>query len=142
VQPPGVEQTDMGWEVYADGLRALLVRVHEEYRPGPLYVTENGAAYSDVRSHDGAVRDPERIEYLERHVAAVEDAVAESVPVCGYFVWSFLDNFEWAWGYSRRFGLVFVDYATLERVPKASFGWYRSAIDDRRNGVAGWRASA
>jgi beta-glucosidase len=142
VEPPGVEHTDMGWEVYPDGLRAVLRRVHDEYQPSRIYVTENGASYTDVRRHDGTVRDPERIGYLDRHVDAVARAVAEGVPVQGYFVWSLLDNFEWAHGYSRRFGIVFVDYTTLERVPKASYQWYRGLIGDQRNGVGGWRESA
>ncbi len=142
VHPAGVEQTEMGWEVYPEGLRSVLLRVHEEYGPSVLYVTENGASYTDVRSHDGAVRDPERVAYLERHVAAVEEAVEDGAPVHGYFVWSLLDNFEWAFGYSRRFGLVYVDYATLERVPKSSYHWYRRTIDERRNGTERWRASA
>ena len=142
ITPSGVEHTDMGWEVYPDGLHALLRRVHDEYGPSLIYVTENGASYTDVRRHDGTVRDPERIGYLERHVGAVGQAIGDGVPVQGYFVWSLLDNFEWAHGYSRRFGIVFVDYATLERVPKASYQWYRDVIGDQRNGAGGWRASA
>jgi len=142
VAPSGLEHTDMGWEVYPAGLHALLRRVRDEYGPALIYVTENGASYTDVRRHDGSVRDPERIGYLERHVAAVGRAIGEGVPVQGYFVWSLLDNFEWAHGYSRRFGIVFVDYTTLERVPKSSFLWYRGLIDDQRNGAGEWRESA
>jgi beta-glucosidase len=126
------QHTGTGWEVYPDGLRDLLVRVHEEYGPPALYVTENGAAFCDVRQHDGSVRDPERLAYLERHVAAVGRAIAGGAPVRGYFVWSLLDNFEWADGYSKRFGLVYVDYPTLERVPKASFSWYRDFVSAQR----------
>jgi beta-glucosidase len=122
------QHTDMGWEVYPDGLQRLLVRVSEDYAPPAIYVTENGAAFSDVRVHGGRVHDPERTAYLESHIAAVSRAIAEGAPVKGYFVWSFLDNFEWAQGYSKRFGIVYVDYPTLERVPKDSFYWYRDFI--------------
>jgi len=97
-------------------------------------VTENGAAFGDVRGHDGRVRDPERQDYLESHIDSVAQAVAEGVPVQGYFVWSLLDNFEWAHGYSKRFGIVYVDYPTLERIPKASFYWYRDFIAAARVG--------
>ena len=86
----------------------------------------------DVRVHDGAVHDPERTAYLESYIGAVGDAIAEGAPVKGYFVWSFLDNFEWAHGYSKRFGIVYVDYPTLERVPKDSFRWYRELLAGRR----------
>ena len=124
----GVERTAMDWAVRPDSLRDLLVRVHEEYAPPAIFVTENGAAYDDVRRHDGSVLDPERVSYLAQHTTAVARAIGEGVPVKGYFVWSFLDNFEWAHGYSKRFGIVYVDYPTLERVPKASFEWYRTLI--------------
>ncbi len=133
VSDPEAPHTDMGWEVYPDGLHALLTRVADDYAPTAIYVTENGAAFGDVRSHDGRVRDPERIAYLQSHIAAVERALDAGVPVKGYFVWSFLDNFEWAHGYSKRFGLVYVDYPTLERVPKDSFYWYRDLIASRHD---------
>ena len=129
---PGLQHTSMGWEVYPEGLHRTLVRVANDYAPAAIYVTENGAAYDDVRVHDGSVRDPERIGYLESHVDAVGRAIADGAPVKGYFVWSFHDNFEWAMGYSRRFGLVFIDYPTLVRVPKDSFHWYRELIASRR----------
>jgi beta-glucosidase len=122
----------MGWEVHPDGLREVLCRLHDEYEPPPIYVTENGAAYADVRTHDGRVHDVERIAYLEAYLGAVDAALEHGVDVRGYFVWSLLDNFEWAEGYSKRFGLVYVDYPTLERVPKDSFEWYRSTIRERR----------
>jgi beta-glucosidase len=125
---PGGDRTATGWEVYPEGLYEVLARVHHEYGAPSLYVTENGAAYADVRGHDGSVRDPERIDYLERYLAEVARAIADGIPVNGYFVWSFLDNFEWASGYSKRFGIVYVDYPTLERVPKSSFYWYRDLI--------------
>ena len=127
----GAQHTDMGWEVYPDGLNRLLVRVARDYAPPAVYVTENGAAFGDVRVHDGRVHDPERTAYLESYIAAVSDAIADGAPVKGYFVWSLLDNFEWAHGYSKRFGIVYVDYPTLDRVPKDSFYWYRDFIKSR-----------
>jgi beta-glucosidase len=125
------QHTDMGWEVYPDGLHQLLVRVAKDYAPRAIYVTENGAAFGDVRVHDGHVHDPERTAYLQTHIAAVSQAVADGAPVKGYFVWSLLDNFEWSYGYSKRFGIVYIDYPTLERVPKDSFHWYRDFISTR-----------
>ncbi len=125
--PPG-RLTDMGWEVYPAGVAETLVRLHEEYSVPSLYVAENGAAFADVVTHDGRVHDVERTAYLRDYIAAVGDALAAGAPVRGYFVWSLLDNFEWAFGYAKRFGLVYVDYPTLERTPKASFEWYRERI--------------
>jgi beta-glucosidase len=133
VRDPEAQRTDMGWEVYPDGLYRVLARVAADYEPAAMYVTENGAAFGDVRGHDGRVRDPERQDYLESHIGSVAQAVAEDVPVKGYFVWSLLDNFEWAHGYSKRFGLVYVDYPTLERVPKDSFYWYRDFVASQRS---------
>jgi beta-glucosidase len=129
VRAPEGRLTEMGWEVYPDGLYEVLTRVHRDYAPGSIYVSENGAAFADVRGHDGRVRDPERIEYLAAYLDGVARAADEGVPVHGYFVWSLLDNFEWSLGYGPRFGLVYVDYATLERVPKESFSWYRGLLE-------------
>ena len=123
--PPAGPTTSMGWEVYPDAIYEVLTRLHSEYDTPPIYVTENGAAFADVRAADGSVDDPERIVYLTGYVDAVARAMAEGVPVRGYFVWSLLDNFEWSYGYSQRFGLIYVDFETLERVPKSSFEWYR-----------------
>jgi beta-glucosidase len=125
------EVTEMGWPVDADGLRRLLRWLHDTY-PGlpPVYITENGRACPDVPV-DGVIDDAERIDYLDGHLAAVAQAVEEGVDVRGYFVWSLLDNFEWAAGYAKRFGLVRVDYETQERLPKASFGWYRELLASR-----------
>ena len=131
VDAEGVERTAMGWEVYPDGLFELLVRLQDDYELPPLYVTENGAAYADQRSN-GTVEDPSRISYVERHLDAIARAIDRGIRVHGYFLWSLLDNFEWAMGYSRRFGIVYVDYATLERVPKASYRWYRDFIAAQR----------
>jgi beta-glucosidase len=129
---PEAQYTDMDWEVYPDGLYRLLVRVTEDYSPPALYVTENGAAFGDIRGHDGKVHDPERTAYVEEYLGAVARAAAEGAPVKGYFVWSLLDNFEWDSGYSKRFGIVYADYPTLERVPKDSFYWYRDFIASHR----------
>jgi beta-glucosidase len=128
----GAEYTGMGWEVYPEGLYELFVRLHDDYEVPPLYVTENGAAYQDVRTN-GSVEDPERASYIERHLGAVARALEDGVPVGGYFVWSLLDNFEWSRGYSQRFGLVYVDFDTLERVPKSSYDWYRDFIAGQRS---------
>ena len=122
---PAGPTTSMGWEVYPDAIYEVLTRLHSEYDTPPIYVTENGAAFADVRAADGSVDDPERIVYLAGYVDAVARAMAEGVPVRGYFVWSLLDNFEWSYGYTQRFGLIYVDFETLERVPKSSFEWYR-----------------
>jgi beta-glucosidase len=123
----GAEYTGMGWEVYPDALHELLVQLHAEYDIPPLYVTENGAAYTDQRTN-GLVDDPARASYIERHIDAIGRAMSDGVPVDGYFVWSLLDNFEWSRGYSQRFGIVYVDFETLERVPKSSYRWYRDFI--------------
>jgi beta-glucosidase len=128
VTAEGAPHTEMGWEVYPDGLLDLLVRLRDEYDVPAVAVTENGAAFADVRGTDRTVDDPGRVAYLQGHVDAVARAIAQGVPVEGYFVWSLLDNFEWALGYSKRFGLVYVDYETLERVPKSSYRWYRDFI--------------
>jgi beta-glucosidase len=114
----------MGWEVEPKGLYELLVRLRDDYGDLPLYVTENGAAYPDEVSEDGRVHDPDRISYVRDHLGAVLDAIEAGAPVTGYFLWSLLDNFEWAYGYSKRFGIVHVDYSTQRRTPKDSARWY------------------
>lgn len=128
VETPGREQTLMGWEIEADGLKRLLVRIKAEYTSLPIYVTENGAAAEDYVAPDGHVRDPERVSYLAAHLKATHEAIEQGVDVRGYFVWSFLDNFEWGYGYAKRFGLVWVDYPSGARIPKASFSWYKDVI--------------
>jgi len=120
--------TDMGWSIDARGLTELLVRMHREHPGLPLMVTENGAAFPDAVEEDGSIRDEDRIAYLRDHVRAVSEAVAAGAPVQGYYVWSLLDNFEWGYGYSKRFGIVRVDYTTQERTPKASAHWYAELI--------------
>ncbi len=119
--------TAMGWNIDPSGLTELLLRLHTEYGL-PLMVTENGAAFEDVRGTDGAVHDPDRIDYLHGHLAAVAEARAAGADVRGYFVWSLFDNFEWAFGYERRFGVVYVDYETQERVLKDSARWYADVV--------------
>ena len=131
VTPEGHEHTAMGWEIGPEFLRELLVRLGDEYDAPPLLVTENGAAFPDSIVN-GRVDDPRRAAYIESHVNAVADAIAQGAHVVGYFVWSLLDNFEWAEGYTQRFGLVYVDRATLERIPKASYDRYRALISSKR----------
>jgi len=124
--------TDMGWEVYPEGLTELLLRVQRDYAPPPMLVTENGAAYPDTL-RDGAVDDAPRVAYLEQHVAALHAAIRQGADVRGYFAWSLMDNFEWQHGYDMRFGLVYVDYATQARVPKRSAAWYAGLIERQRD---------
>jgi beta-glucosidase len=120
----------MGWEVNPDGLRSLLVRLGQEYPTlPPLYITENGAAYDDEVTPDGRVHDTQRTAYIRAHIAAVSAAIAEGADVRGYFVWSLLDNFEWAWGYNKRFGIIRVDYETQERIVKDSGLEYAAIIE-------------
>jgi len=123
------EITAMGWPVAPQGLAELLLRIARDYRPGPLYVTENGACYDDVREADGAIHDSERRRYLMRHLGALRQAIADGATVKGYFAWSLLDNFEWSEGYLRRFGLVHIDYATQRRRLKDSALWYRAFLN-------------
>ncbi len=118
----------MDWPVDADGLHGLLVRLRDELPGVPLVITENGAAYDDYADPSGNVKDPERVAYLHAHLAAVHRALADGADVRGYFLWSLLDNFEWAYGYSKRFGIVHVDFATQRRTPKDSARWYAEVI--------------
>ncbi|MBO1334222.1 GH1 family beta-glucosidase [Streptomyces sp. VRA16 Mangrove soil] len=120
---PG-ERTAMGWSVDPSGLHDLLLRYSEEAPGVPLYITENGVAYDDKPGPDGTVHDPDRIRYLHGHLGAIRQAVADGADVRGYFQWSLMDNFEWSYGYSKRFGMVYIDYETLERTPKSSAAWY------------------
>ncbi len=129
VPQPG-PYTDMGWPIDPVGLTKLLVGVHREYPEMPLVITENGCAYPDTIGADGQVHDPDRITYLRQHLAAVRAAIDAGVDVRGYYLWSLMDNFEWAEGYSKRFGMVYVDYQTLERIPKDSASWFRDVIEN------------
>ncbi len=123
-------RTEMGWEIDPAGLSDLLRQTHEEYGPIPLYVTENGMA-----APDQTLQDDDRIAYIEAHLRACARARSEGIPLRGYFLWSLMDNFEWAWGYSKRFGIVHVDYGSQTRTPKASAHWYAEVI--RRGGIQG-----
>ena len=123
----GCEVTDMGWEIYPQGLTELLLRMHRDYAVPPMYVKENGAAFKDTLV-DGRVHDEQRRNYIASHIAAVADALRQGVPMEGYMVWSLLDNFEWASGYEKRFGIVHVDYATQARTCKDSALWYRDFL--------------
>jgi beta-glucosidase len=130
VPPAGYPRTGFDWAVAPEGLTEVLVRLHREHGAAlpPLYVTENGCAYPDGPGDPatGSVPDDDdRIAYLAAHVDAVREAVAQGVDVRGFHAWTLMDNFEWAAGYTQRFGLVHVDFATLERTPRASFAWYR-----------------
>ena len=123
-----VELTEMDWEVVPSGLTQGLMWVHETYGPKELWVTENGAAYPDPVSSDGVVHDADRESYLARHLSAAADAIDAGAPLKGFYVWSLMDNFEWSLGYSKRFGVVHVDYATQKRTPKQSARWYQRLI--------------
>ncbi|MEU1459823.1 GH1 family beta-glucosidase [Streptomyces sp. NPDC005727] len=128
VRRPDVPRTGMDWEIDASGIETLLLRLAEEYGARKIYVTENGSAYPDVVRPDGTVDDPERQEYLERHLAACASAARKGAPLAGYFAWSLLDNFEWAYGYDKRFGLVHVDYRTQVRTIKGSGHRYADIV--------------
>lgn len=123
----------MDWEIHPQALYHLLNRLHFEYQVPRIYITENGCSFSDGPDSAGVIQDQRRIDYLHDHLHAVHRSIANGAPVAGYFVWSLMDNFEWAHGYSQRFGLVWVDYDTLARIPKQSAFWYRAVIE--RNGL-------
>jgi beta-glucosidase len=123
--------TVMGWEVHPEGLYKLLSRLHNDYRIQKIYITENGAAYEDKLVEEQGelfVHDPQRLDYLQQHFQATLKAIQEGAPVAGYFIWSLLDNFEWAYGYDKRFGIVYVDYPTQRRVIKDSGRWYQNFL--------------
>src|SRR5690606_33603569 len=120
--------TSFGWSVIPDSLHAVLLRVARDYTALPLYITESGASFDDYVDPEGGIDDVERISYLAGYFEAATRAIRDGVDLRGYFVWSLLDNFEWGEGYSKRFGLVYVDYRTQERLPKASAHWYRELL--------------
>jgi len=126
---PGL--TEMGWEVYPEGLFEIVGRIHGEYAFPAYYITENGAAYPDVIDPDGRIRDAERIEYLRLHLEQAARVVGAGIPLRGYFAWSLMDNFEWSYGFTKRFGLVHVDFDTGERTPKDSYRWFKRTIGRR-----------
>ncbi len=133
IDVPNARRTAMGWEVYPDGLYDTLARANEASPGVKIYITENGAAFPDQVSDDGCVHDPQRIEYLDEHLHQVSRAVDDGMNVAGYFVWSLLDNFEWTEGYRPRFGIIYVDFETQQRIVKDSGTWYRRLIERQKS---------
>lgn len=131
---PDGHRTDMGWEIFPFGLYETLSRVYWEYKPTELIISENGASFSDGPDQDGRIRDDRRIAYLKTHLQTVARAIQSGIPVTGYYLWSLMDNFEWAFGYTQRFGMVHIDFATQKRLPKDSALWYQQVIE--QNGIA------
>jgi beta-glucosidase len=131
VRPEG-DYTAMDWEIYPRGFYNLIMRIHRDYAPATIYITENGAAFDDPVAEDGKVHDADRQKFLEGYISEVSHAIEDGAPVKGYFVWSLMDNFEWAYGYSKRFGIIHVDYDTLKRTFKQSADWYSKVT--RENG--------
>lgn len=132
INPPGIK-TEMGWSIYPQGLSDLLKRVHQEYNPKAIYITENGAAFNDTVETDGSVNDEIRRDYIHKHLIECHQSIEAGVPLKGYFVWSMLDNFEWGLGYTKRFGIIRINYETLERTMKLSGKWYAGVV--RENGL-------
>ncbi|EFH89852.1 GH1 family beta-glucosidase [Ktedonobacter racemifer] len=130
---PNACYTDMGWEIYPHGLRDLLVNVARDYPVGNIYVTENGAAFPDTWDGGETINDPRRVSYLRSYLTACAEALEQGVPLRGYFVWSLMDNFEWAEGYAKRFGIVYVDYSTQRRIIKESGYWYAELLNAFNN---------
>jgi beta-glucosidase len=126
-------RTDIDWEVYPEGLYQILNRLYFDYQIPKIYITENGASYGDGPDENGRVPDQRRLTYLKEHFEAAHQAISNGVPLAGYFVWSFMDNFEWAYGYSQRFGITWVNYDTQERILKDSALWYKQVISN--NGI-------
>ena len=122
------EKTKFGWEVFPDGLEKLLIDINNDYKPNKIYITENGCSYDYSLNKKKQINDVKRINYFKSHLLACRNAIKKGVPLEGYFHWSLMDNFEWAEGYYHRFGLIHVDYDTYERIPKASFNWYKNFL--------------
>ena len=127
-------KTDFGWEIHPPGLYDLLVKLKTKYNVGPIYITENGCSYGDSPNKEKKINDQRRIDYHQAHLTEVKRAIDDGVQCKGYFAWSLLDNFEWAQGFTQRFGLVWVDFKTLERIPKKSFSWYKNYIINSKMG--------
>jgi len=123
-------KTDFGWEIYPPGICDLLMRLKNEYKVQNIYITENGCSYGDAPNLEGKIEDNRRIEYHQSHLKEVKRAMDDGAPCNGYFAWSLMDNFEWAQGFSQRFGLIWVDFETLERIPKDSYYWYKEYISE------------
>ena len=137
VIPDDAQITEMGWEVHPPGLYHLLTRLHADYDAPELYITENGAAFPDTDIQDGVVHDADRIDFLNSHLTQAWRAIQDGVNLKGYYLWSLMDNFEWAFGFSKLFGIVRTDFDSLERIPKASGAWYRDVI--ARGGISEYR---
>jgi len=133
VAPEGAEFTEMGWEIYPPGIYEIITRVWEDYQPRKIYITENGAAFADEIASDGGVHDQKRINYLREHFIQAHRAIEEGANLCGYFIWSLMDNFEWAHGFTKRFGIVYTDYPTQRRIMKDSALWFKKVIEE--NGI-------
>ncbi len=129
IPQPQNEHTEMDWEVSPEGIYNIIMRMHTQYSPGDIYITENGAAFNDV-VENGEVHDERRVAYYRAYLANIHRAIQDGAPVKGYFAWSLMDNFEWAEGYTKRFGITYVDYETQERILKDSGKWYSQAIAD------------
>jgi beta-glucosidase len=129
--PSHLPRTSFNWEIDPSEFRDVLLELHETYRCPPIYITENGAYFDDQLSADGKVHDPNRVAFLEGYIKAVLEARERGVDIRGYFVWSLMDNFEWASGYRPTFGLVKTDFNTQKRIPKDSFFWYRDHIQKK-----------
>jgi beta-glucosidase len=121
-------KTDFGWEIYPPGIYDLLMKLKNEYKVQNIYITENGCSYGDGPNSEGKINDKRRIEYYHSHLTELKRAIEDGAPCNGYFAWSLMDNFEWAQGFSQRFGLIWVDFETLERIPKDSYYWYKKYI--------------
>jgi len=130
---PDENHTEMVLEIFPFGLYETICRAYFTYKPKEIFITENGASYSDAPDNHGRIRDGRRITYLQSHIEAVGRAIRAGVPVKGYYLWSLLDNFEWAFGYAQRFGIIYVDYTTCKRYPKDSAYWYGEVV--RGNGL-------
>jgi beta-glucosidase len=133
VAPEGAEFTEMGWEIYPPGIYEIIMRVWKDYQPKKIYITENGAAFADEIAPDGGVHDQKRKDYLREHFIQAHRAIEEGANLCGYFIWTLMDNFEWAHGFTKRFGIVYTDYPTQRRIMKDSALWYKNVI--KENGV-------
>ena len=121
----------MDWEIVPESLYNLILRVRKEYTTVPIYITENGAAFNDRVSRGGKIRDNKRIDYLKKHLLKVAELNQKGADIRGYFLWSLMDNFEWQHGYSKRFGIIYVNYETQERILKDSAMWYKDLIRTR-----------
>jgi beta-glucosidase len=129
---PSMGYTDVGWGIYPSGIRSVLLRVKDVVGNLPIYITENGCAVQDMPNAEGYVEDRERVNYLRLHLIELHKAIEAGVNLRGYFIWSLMDNFEWASGYTPRFGIMHVDYSTLKRTPKLSARWYSDVIANNR----------